>query len=156
MFAEYIREKSKNNRTVPNENLLFYHGNYIAGQVDIGAFKHCLTTDLLNHLVFIQKVFMSEVNEVIQKVYGGERPVPLWSDEDCARSGHEQNQQLSLRKLLYSITIRMQRIQITATTAANSAIRLETGILTFELTNRVCNLVTKSLLSKLFGMKHFF
>lgn len=36
----------------------------------IGSFEHNLTTDLLNHLVFLQKVFMKEVNEVIQKVSG--------------------------------------------------------------------------------------
>lgn len=38
--------------------------------VQIGSFEHNLTTDLLNHLVFLQKVFMKEVNEVIQKVSG--------------------------------------------------------------------------------------
>lgn len=36
----------------------------------VGSFEHNLTTDLLNHLVFVQKVFMKEVNEVIQKVSG--------------------------------------------------------------------------------------
>lgn len=36
----------------------------------IGSFEHNLTTDLLNHLVFLQRVFMKEVNEVIQKVSG--------------------------------------------------------------------------------------
>lgn len=40
--------------------------------VQIGSFEHNLTTDLLNHLVFLQKVFMKEVNEVIQKVSGNE------------------------------------------------------------------------------------
>lgn len=38
--------------------------------MQIGSFEHNLTTDLLNHLVFLQKVFMKEVNEVIQKVSG--------------------------------------------------------------------------------------
>lgn len=40
--------------------------------MQIGSFEHNLTTDLLNHLVFLQKVFMKEVNEVIQKVSGNE------------------------------------------------------------------------------------
>lgn len=38
--------------------------------LQVGSFEHNLTTDLLNHLVFVQKVFMKEVNEVIQKVSG--------------------------------------------------------------------------------------
>lgn len=43
-----------------------------SSDVQIGSFEHNLTTDLLNHLVFLQKVFMKEVNEVIQKVSGKE------------------------------------------------------------------------------------
>lgn len=43
-----------------------------SSHVQIGSFEHNLTTDLLNHLVFLQKVFMKEVNEVIQKVSGNE------------------------------------------------------------------------------------
>lgn len=43
-----------------------------SSRVQIGSFEHNLTTDLLNHLVFLQKVFMKEVNEVIQKVSGNE------------------------------------------------------------------------------------
>lgn len=42
----------------------------VVSSVQIGSFEHNLTTDLLNHLVFLQKVFMKEVNEVIQKVSG--------------------------------------------------------------------------------------
>ena len=33
-------------------------GNYLKATADVGAFEHILTTDLLNHLVFVQKVFM--------------------------------------------------------------------------------------------------
>lgn len=33
-------------------------GNYLNAVADIGVFEHSLTTDLLNHLVFVQKVFM--------------------------------------------------------------------------------------------------
>lgn len=33
-------------------------GNYLKATADVGAFEHVLTTDLLNHLVFVQKVFM--------------------------------------------------------------------------------------------------
>lgn len=33
-------------------------GSYLAATADIGLFEHTLSTDLLNHLVFVQKVFM--------------------------------------------------------------------------------------------------
>ena len=33
-------------------------GGYLNGVAEIGALEHSLTTDLLNHLVFVQKVFM--------------------------------------------------------------------------------------------------
>jgi len=36
-------------------------GNYLKATADVGAFEHILTTDLLNHLVFVQKVFMKVI-----------------------------------------------------------------------------------------------
>lgn len=64
-------------------------------------FEHSLTTDLLNHLVFVQKVFMKEVNEVVQKVYGGEKPVPLWLEDDESNSS-------TLKRILFSLIIRIK------------------------------------------------
>ncbi|XP_050552072.1 transmembrane protein KIAA1109 homolog isoform X4 [Spodoptera frugiperda] len=106
-------------------------GRYVAASADIGLFEHTLSTDLLNHLVFVQKVFMKEVNEVVQKVYGGEKPVPLWNEEEASTS--------ALSRILFSLTIRIKRIQLTATTPSNSAVRLETGAVEFEISNRVQN-----------------
>lgn len=51
--------------------------------LQVGSFEHNLTTDLLNHLVFVQKVFMKEVNEVIQKVSGKQNTLQE-GDRDCA------------------------------------------------------------------------
>jgi len=65
------------------------------------VFEHSLTTDLLNHLVFVQKVFMKEVNEVVQKVYGGEKPVPLWLEDDESSSS-------TLKRILFSLIIRIK------------------------------------------------
>ena len=36
-------------------------GHYLQATADVGVFEHSLTTDLLNHLVFVQKVFMKVV-----------------------------------------------------------------------------------------------
>lgn len=86
------------------------------------------------------------MNEVVQKVYGGERPVPLWLEDSEDAS--------SLNRLLFSLVIRIQRIQLTATTAGSSAVRLETGAVVFELSNRVQNVgcsVQSSATARLFG-----
>ncbi|XP_069356448.1 bridge-like lipid transfer protein family member 1 [Maniola hyperantus] len=113
------------------EGVVLRAGRYLSATADIGLFEHTLSTDLLNHLVFVQKVFMKEVNEVVQKVYGGEKPVPLWNEEEISSS--------AFSRILFSLLIRIKRIQLTATTPSNSAVRLETGAVEFELSNRVQN-----------------
>ncbi|XP_057320080.1 bridge-like lipid transfer protein family member 1 isoform X4 [Microplitis mediator] len=131
--AEYIQDGSNSlNDSKIADGVVLRQGSYLSATADIGIFEHSLTTDLLNHLVFVQKVFMKEVNEVVQKVYGGEKPVPLWlEDEEPASS--------SLKRILFSLVIRIKRIQLTATTPTNSAVRLETGTVELQLSNRVQN-----------------
>ncbi|XP_065078677.1 bridge-like lipid transfer protein family member 1 isoform X6 [Ochlerotatus camptorhynchus] len=139
--AEYIPESSS--EEAPIDGVVLRQGGYLAASAEIGVFERCLSTDLLNHLVFVQKVFMKEVNEVVQKVYGGEKPVPIWL-EDCEDSGSH------IKRLLFSLNIRVKRIQLTATTPCNSAVRFETGQLDLHLSNRVKNMAEGSN-TKLFG-----
>lgn len=40
------------------DGMVLREGNYMSAVAEIGALEHSLTTDLLNHLVFVQKVFM--------------------------------------------------------------------------------------------------
>lgn len=40
------------------DGVVLRQGSYLSAEADIGVFEHSLTTDLLNHLVFVQKVFM--------------------------------------------------------------------------------------------------
>lgn len=40
------------------DGMVLREGNYLSAVAEIGALEHSLTTDLLNHLVFVQKVFM--------------------------------------------------------------------------------------------------
>ncbi|KAJ8956249.1 hypothetical protein NQ318_014981 [Aromia moschata] len=147
--AEYIPENAaaglRDGHRGP-EGVVFRQGGYLNANADIGVFEHSLTTDLLNHLVFVQKVFMKEVNEVVQKVYGGERPVPIWLEDTEEPS--------TLNRLLFSLVIKMQRIQLTATTAGSSAVRLETGAVVLEISNRVQNVsgsTQSSTSARLFG-----
>ncbi|CAH2300868.1 Hypothetical predicted protein [Pelobates cultripes] len=109
----------------------YLQGNYLRCVAEVGSFEHNLTTDLLNHLVFVQKVFMKEVNEVIQKVSGGEQPIPLWNEHDGTTDGDKP------KALLYSLSLRFKGIQVTATTPSMRAVRFETGLIELELSNRV-------------------
>ncbi|XP_058456070.1 bridge-like lipid transfer protein family member 1 isoform X4 [Malaya genurostris] len=139
--AEYIPENTS--EEAPIDGVVLRQGGYLAASAEIGVFERCLSTDLLNHLVFVQKVFMKEVNEVVQKVYGGEKPVPIWLEDADDNGSH-------IRRILFSLNIRVKRIQLTATTPCNSAVRFETGQLDLHLSNRVKNLADISD-TKLFG-----
>ena len=118
-------------------------GNYLKAEADIGQLEHCLTTDLLNHLVFVQKVFMKEVNDVVQKMSGSDRPVPVWTEfgeEFVTQSSSSVKQ----KPLLFSVAVRLKNITITATTPANSGVRFETGVSELQISNRVENVKRKS------------
>ncbi|XP_006618311.1 transmembrane protein KIAA1109 isoform X10 [Apis dorsata] len=131
--AEYIQDGNSNiNDSKLADGVVLRQGSYLSATADIGIFEHSLTTDLLNHLVFVQKVFMKEVNEVVQKVYGGEKPVPLWLED-------EEPNNTTVKRILFTLIIRIKRIQLTATTPTNSAVRLETGAVELQLSNRVQN-----------------
>lgn len=136
VLAEYIPD-NRQEHTETIEGIVLRQGGYVNASAEIGEFERCLTTDLLNHLVFVQKVFMREINEVLQKVYGGEKPVPLWTEESGDNASVQES---TLKRILFSINISMKRIQLTATTPCSSAVRFETGTLELQLSNRVKNL----------------
>ena len=92
-------------------------GNYLSAEAEIGTFEHCLTTDLLNHLVFVQKVFMAEVNDVLIKVSGGDKPVPLWEESD-------QPNPSTIRLLLYNLIVRLKGTSHSSSTGKDVSILL--------------------------------
>ncbi|KAM9329723.1 bridge-like lipid transfer protein family member 1 [Gastrophryne carolinensis] len=138
MHGKYIMEEHDNYSDqawsmddLPAKHSYYLQGNYLRCMAEVGSFEHNLTTDLLNHLVFVQKVFMKEVNEVIQKVSGGEQPIPLWNEHDGQTDGEKP------KILLYSLNLRFKGIQVTATTPSMRAVRFETGLIELELSNRI-------------------
>ncbi|XP_028294367.1 bridge-like lipid transfer protein family member 1 isoform X3 [Gouania willdenowi] len=138
MSGEYIMEEheSHSDQGWAQDDFSAKQGNYLQGNylrcvAEIGSFEHNLTTDLLNHLVFLQKVFMKEVNEVIQKVSGGEQPIPLWNEHETSTDADKP------KILLYSVSLMFKGIQMTATTPSMRAVRFETGLIELELSNRV-------------------
>lgn len=128
-----------------SDGIVLKQGNYLNAIADIGSFEHSLTTDLLNHLLLVQKVFMKEVNEVVQKMSGTDikQMESLFGLDD-------ETERRKRRFLLFSLHLRLKGIQITATTPTNNALRVETGQMELQLSNRVQNLSTKDLNLKLF------
>lgn len=99
---------------------------------------------------------LQEVNEVLLKVSGGEKPTPLWSadpmDQDSSRDPILYKLYFKLKVSQYphlhpqSVTTspqclppprHLQGIQITATTPTANAVRFETSEIEMELSNRV-------------------
>ncbi|CAM1304937.1 KIAA1109 (predicted) [Pycnogonum litorale] len=156
--SEYIQDSSGR---IDEQNLMegvvLRQGSYLNAVAEIGSFEHSLTTDLLNHLVFVQKVFMKEVNEVVQKVSGADRPIFLWPEDEEVKQSTCQTSSSSTATLLFSLQLHLKGIQITAMTPTNSAVRFETGSVQLQLSNRVQNMSRVSMSSshanfvKLFG-----
>lgn len=58
MHAEYRAATVSSCTKDLGDGLNLRIGEYLEAMAEVGQFQHCLTTDLLNHLVFMQKVFM--------------------------------------------------------------------------------------------------
>ena len=147
--AEYIQdERQEPGPTIEEaDGSILSVGNYLKAEADIGELEHWLTTDLLNHLVFVQKVFMKEVNDVVQKMSGSDRPVPVWTEfgEEFVSTTTQSTSTVEKQKpLLFSVAVRLKNITITATTPANSGVRFETGVSELQISNRVENVKKKS------------
>lgn len=147
--AEYKTESenSNSNSEVISQGIVFRKGSYLNMVSEISSFEHCLTTDLLNHLLFVQKVFMKEINEVLQKVSRNE-------DQDFSFTQKSDDSNMWLNRenktILFSLYLKMAGIQITATTPTNSAVRFETGTIDLRVSNRLMNTSERNLNFKIF------
>ena len=55
--AEYIQDEARGPASaVAPDGSVISQGSYLSAEAEIGHLEHCLTTDLLNHLVFVQNV----------------------------------------------------------------------------------------------------
>uniref|UniRef100_H2YW78 Bridge-like lipid transfer protein family member 1 C-terminal domain-containing protein n=1 Tax=Ciona savignyi TaxID=51511 RepID=H2YW78_CIOSA len=107
-------------------------GDYMSMLIRMGSFEHTLTTDLLNQIIFLQEVFMSEVNDVIKKLSKDPKASSIWSESSLRSVDSSQS-----KPMLYQLELQLDGIQITATTPSSNAVRLKTGKMVFELSNRV-------------------
>ncbi|KAH8040930.1 hypothetical protein HPB51_013100 [Rhipicephalus microplus] len=55
--AEYLQDPGGPSQR-DADGVVLRRGSYLSALAEIGTFEHSLTTDLLNHLVLVQKVFM--------------------------------------------------------------------------------------------------
>ena len=55
--------------TMGDDGSIVIEGNYLNAEAEIGELQHTLTTDLLNHLVFVQKVFMKGKLKNVLEIY---------------------------------------------------------------------------------------
>ena len=76
---------------------------------------------------------MKEANEVVQKMSGSDRPVPVWTEFGEVQVVSSEKQ----KPLLFSVAVRLKNFTITATTPANSGVRFETGVSELQISNRV-------------------
>ncbi|CAH8459783.1 unnamed protein product [Schistosoma turkestanicum] len=129
-------------------------GVYLDIQIQIDTLEQNLTADMLNYIMVVVKLFMKEINEVIQKMAGEERPrlrKPLSrftpnqmsQPEDPTRpsthytpTGDWLLSRAARGRTKFTIKIRMKEIQLLASTK-NGAIKLEARKIEIELTNRV-------------------
>lgn len=149
--AEYLQDPGGPSQR-DADGVVLRRGSYLSALAEIGTFEHSLTTDLLNHLVLVQKVFMKEVNEVVQKM-SGTRPLRLWEGGGPGGSGGGGSGALGVGggQLLFSLQLRLRGIRLTATTPTASAVRLQTGTVDLQLSNRVQNASRAVTAMKLFG-----
>ncbi|XP_055893241.1 bridge-like lipid transfer protein family member 1 isoform X2 [Biomphalaria glabrata] len=135
VIADYRMQKPGvqdiENQLELGEDLQLLEGNYLNAVAEVGMLEHSLTTDLLNHLVFVQKVFMKEINEIVQKV-SGSNSINL---EDI-KSNLKSEGTPETTPMLYSVSVRFKGIQVTATTPTSNAVRFETGAIKLDLSNR--------------------
>lgn len=62
MYADYRPHKQGETPSDKlGEGLVLKEGDFLHAVAEIGMLEHSLTTDLLNHLVFVQKVFMKVI-----------------------------------------------------------------------------------------------
>lgn len=111
-------QSSGNNATKSDsfaDGIVLRKGSYLNALAEIDGFEHSLTTDLLNHLLLVQKVFMKEVNEILQKMSGFDQ-----NEQEPTAKNKKPKGITTRRYLLFSLHLRMKGIQITATTPTNS------------------------------------
>ena len=103
------------------DGIVLRKGSYLNALAEIGGFEHSLTTDLLNHLLLVQKVFMKEVNEILQKMSGFDQ-TSTQNEQELLNNSNNKKQKgiITRRYLLFTLHLRMKGIQITATTPTSS------------------------------------
>ncbi|KAL3318223.1 hypothetical protein Ciccas_003114 [Cichlidogyrus casuarinus] len=130
---------SKDEETILTQGLTATEGTYLDIQTSMGMLEQTLSTDMLNYIVVVAKLFAREVNEIIQKMAGDE---PLFDRGGGSKAtfafdlGGKNSLVAPSSRSKISLKIRQQGVRLMATTE-NGAIKLETKEIDVEFTNRV-------------------
>ncbi|CAI4230279.1 unnamed protein product [Auanema sp. JU1783] len=145
--GQYLGEEKCIGGTAPttDKQLRYRQGGYLKMEVLLGQVNHSFTTDLLNHILFAEQSFRSELSALIQRL-GPQTPsypettIPTTSTEN--------------KSLLFFLTIKGQGVpwfQLTAATPSSTAVRFTIDSLDTELTNRWVVKEEGSTRERLFG-----
>jgi len=104
--------------------------------VKIAKLHRELNAQVIAQLVFVTKVFIKEMNFILQAVYGLEDSLPIpKSKETSAKPAANNNQQISVssyqnmftNRLYYSFKIDVGKVSLTGITPSNTALTIYTG-----------------------------
>ena len=112
---------------------------------EMGPIINRLDSTILNQLIFIQRAFLSEISDVVQKIASGSpknQPWNILKQSSMNESNFDifddisQGQSNPPSIFKYNIKFRIQEIELTATSPTNSAVQLKTGLLQVVLANK--------------------
>ncbi|XP_063677294.1 bridge-like lipid transfer protein family member 1 isoform X2 [Bolinopsis microptera] len=109
------------------------HGEHYTGVVEIKTFQLQLPTTMLNHVLLVQNAFMKEINEFLDTInlirYTVEKTNPIAkSSSSLPTSPH---------MIPFAFTMKLQGIDLLATTPSDLAMSLKTETINVEVKNRM-------------------
>ncbi|KAL5264461.1 hypothetical protein ACHWQZ_G005527 [Mnemiopsis leidyi] len=108
------------------------HGEHYTGVVEIKTFQLQLPTTMLNHVLLVQNAFMKEINEFLDTInlirYTVEKTSPIAKSSSLPTSAH---------MVPFAFTMKLQGIDLLATTPSDLAMSLKTETINVEVKNRM-------------------
>ncbi|XP_022098164.1 uncharacterized protein KIAA1109-like isoform X2 [Acanthaster planci] len=100
--------------------------------ITIEALHHSISTGLVNHLITVQQVFLTDLSSLLDDVFGIDDPRKPTQHEDVTETAVASRSDFDI-----SLLVKLKGVQITAITPSASAMRLETGAVEVQLSNRM-------------------
>ncbi|CAF0826478.1 unnamed protein product [Brachionus calyciflorus] len=128
-LSKYLENQLDNSKNTKCFNL-----SEVKFHVYISGLTRELNAEVIAQLVFVTKVFLKEINNILQAVYGVEDPDSIANTPRSAKSTtptnfsfQVQNQNLVYNYFFYDFKIEMSRISLTGITPSNTALTIYTS-----------------------------